>query len=50
MFLRVTLVTLEGRTFALGLLISPPPKIAVWAFVSVTNNATQQVTTITPQP
>lgn len=26
------------------------PSIPVWAFVSVTNNATQQFTTITPQP
>jgi hypothetical protein len=30
---------------------SPPqPSVSHWAFVSVTNNATQHITTITPQP
>lgn len=29
--------------------ISPPPPIPVWGFISLTNNATQQVTVISPQ-
>lgn len=28
--------------------ISPPPIVPVWAFVSITDNSTQQVTTVTP--
>ena len=28
----------------------PPPFTPIWAFVSVTNNETQMITTITPQP
>ena len=30
-------------------IVSPPPP-PIWAFVSITNNDTQQVTTITPHP
>ena len=37
-------VTIEGISDPLAL----PPLIPFWAFVSVTNNATQQVTTVTP--
>ena len=29
-------------------LISPPPIYPIWAFVTITNNETQQVTTVTP--
>lgn len=31
-------------------LVDPPFVLPIWAFVSITNNTTQQVTTITPQP
>ena len=34
---------------ALGDIVSPPPP-PLWALVSITNNETQQVTTITPHP
>jgi hypothetical protein len=29
--------------------VIPPPAIPLWAFISITNNETQQVTTITPK-
>jgi hypothetical protein len=41
--LRVTI-----RLITLPITMPPPPRL--WAFVSVTNNVTQHITTITPQP
>jgi hypothetical protein len=32
------------------IILSPPVSYSIWAFVSVTNNETQHITTVTPQP
>ncbi len=39
-------IALYARRFSV---VIPPPAIPLWAFISITNNETQQVTTITPK-
>lgn len=41
-------VLLESQTIEESPLLTPPVNVPFWAFVSITNNETQQVTTVTP--